>query len=355
MSIESRRVPIGVVGLITPWNYPLLQCAMKLFPAIVSGNTIVLKCSEETPLSILRLCHLIKESGFPKGVINVVPGYGPIAGERLTMCSNVRMISFTGSYTVGQRIMKASSESNLKKVDIEMGCKTPIIVFSDSDIDCAIKCVIEASFKNTAQCCFTPVRLYLQESIYDRFLLRLIESTKSLKTSSFSDSSDNFCGPLISNEQMMKVFDLIKKGKDEKFKVEIGGERMFDKGYFIQPTIFSNVTETSSLFMDCFGPVLLVMRPFKDCEEVIERVNKYSGYWTISSVFTKCNDTAELMMRSMCTGACWVNCFDMKKCYVPFGSRKMSGMVKESGEECLWNYSTLKVMYKKFDWKMMKK
>jgi len=324
----------------------LLMCAWKVFPCLAAGNCAVLKCSEETPLTMLKLCHLMRECGFPKGVINVVPGYGPTAGERLTRHMKVSKISFTGSNLVGSMIMKASSESNLKKVQLELGGKSTLVVFADCNLEEAVTSAVESYFRNTSRNCCTSSRLMIQDTIYDKFMTRFIEATKSMKTS--SQDMDTCTGPLMNKTQFTKVMGFIKRGKEEKLKLEIGGDRMFEKGYFVQPTVFSGVPETSELMEEVFGPVVFVMKPFKDCMEVMERVNRTKCSFS-SGVFTKCPDTAEAFVRTVRTGTVWVNSYNMTNWNVPCGGMKMCGTGCVYGAEAMKEYTTTKSCYKKFD------
>ena len=270
-TIHSRRVPYGPVGLISPWNYPLLMAAWKLFPALAAGNTIVLKPSEETPITILKLCSLFRDVGFPAGVVNVVTGYGHIAGDRLTMHKDILKVSFTGSTGVGRMIMKNSSDSNLKKITLELGGKSPVIICNDADLDLASFWVFDGIFRNTAQNCSAGTRIYVQEGVYEEFIKRLNERVSQMKIGD-SFQKGNFMGPLINEKQFKRVLGYIDHGLNvEKLEKVCGGTRLFQKGYFVAPTIFRDVPDSSKLAREeIFGPVLVVMKPFKTLKEGLD-------------------------------------------------------------------------------------
>lgn len=350
-SIQSRRVPYGVVGCISPWNYPLLMFAWKVFPAMAAGNSVVSKISEETPLTALKFAKLFQELSFPKGLLNIITGYGHIAGERLTRHPDVNKISFTGSPLVGRLIMKASSETNLKNVHLELGGKSPMVVFADADLDNALDWVIEGAFRNTSQNCNCGSRLLLQEEIYDEFLKKLTERTKNLKVGLYSEEGV-FIGPIINKKQYDNIWRYINQGTDnEKLQLTTGGKRPehLQKGYFIEPTIFANVSDDSKLAREeIFGPVLCVLKPFKTVEEVIQRSND-TIYGLASGVFTKDMSKAEYFVRNVDSGTVWVNYYNITPYNVPFGGMKLSGFGRDNGEEALHEYTTTKAIYYRYD------
>ena len=280
----TRHEPIGVVGQIIPWNFPLLMAAWKLAPALTTGNVIILKLAEQTPLTGLYLASLIREAGFPPGVVNVIPGYGPTAGAAIAEHMDVDKVAFTGSTEVGHLIMQAAGKSNLKNVSLELGGKSPNIVLKDADIDYAVEMSNFALFFNQGQCCCAGSRCFVQEEIYDEFLRKSIERANKTKV------GDPFCagtgqGPQVDKIQFDKILGMIESGKEEGAKLECGGNRFGDKGYFIQPTIFSGVTDEMTIAKEeIFGPVMQILK-FKTIEEVIERGNK-TNYGLAASVFT---------------------------------------------------------------------
>ena len=345
MTIQSRKVPYGVVGLISPWNYPLLMAAWKLFPAIAAGNCAVLKCSEITPLTMLKFCHYFVEVGFPKGVVNVVPGHGHIAGERLIRHMDVSKISFTGSTAVGRKILKASSETNLKKVHLELGGKSPLVVFADANLDEAVKWAIDAAFRNSSQNCCAGSRLFVQDSIYDAFLKMLVSETKKIIVGSYKED-DNFIGPLVNKIQFDRVMNYIKIGTEqEKLNLCTGGKRLFDKGYFVEPTIYSNVPDSSKLAREeIFGPVLSVMTPFKTIHEALNRANS-TEYGLGAGVFTSNMDTAEHFVRNIISGTVWVNVYNPTNYNIPFGGFKQSGFGRDNAYEGISEFTTTKAVY----------
>jgi len=303
-----------------------------------------LKCSEETPLTILKLCHYFKEVGFPKGVINVLPGYGHIIGERLSHHDKISKISFTGSSMVGSKVLLASANSNLKKVHLELGGKSPVVIFDDSNFEESIKWTIDAAFRNTCQNCSAGTRILVQAGIYDKFVKRLVEEKKKLKVSSFL-SDDNFIGPLINKKQFDRVLNYIKIGKEEKLNLATGGKRLFDKGYFVEPTIFSHVPDSSKLAIDeIFGPVLVVLTPFKNIKESLERANN-TKYGLGAAVFTSNMSTAEYFVRNIDSGTIWVNCYNLSPFNIPFGGMKESGFGRDNGYEAILEFTTTKAIY----------
>lgn len=348
-TIQTRRIPYGVVGLISPWNYPLMMCAWKLLPALAAGNSVVLKPSEETPLTILKLGNLIQKADFSAGLINILPGYGHIAGNHLSHHKGINRVSFTGSSATGRNVMKAAAESNLKGVHLELGGKSPMLVCSDADLDNAVFWVIDAAFRNSTQNCVAGTKIFVQEDIYEKFTKMLIEKTKEIKVGD-AFNEENFIGPLINQKQFEKVMGYINHGiENEKLLLGCGGRRLYDKGYFVEPTIFLNVPEESKLAKEeIFGPVFCVMKPFKTIHEAIERAND-SDYGLGAGIFTSNSSAQELFVRKIQAGSVWVNNYNINPYYVPFGGLKQSGFGRDNAYEALLEYTTTKAVYYKHD------
>ncbi|KAH8880108.1 acetaldehyde dehydrogenase, partial [Thozetella sp. PMI_491] len=328
---------IGVCGQIIPWNFPLLMLAWKIGPALATGNTVVLKTAEQTPLSALVFAQYVKEAGFPPGVLNIISGFGKVAGAAISSHMDVDKVAFTGSTVVGRTIMKAAAASNLKKVTLELGGKSPNIVFKDADIEQAISWVNFGIYYNHGQCCCAGSRVYVQEDIYDKF----IESFKARAAANKVGDpflNDTFQGPQVSQLQYDRIMGYIQAGKDEGAKVEVGGERLGDKGYFIKPTIFSNVTPDMKIMQEeIFGPVAAIAK-FKDEDEVIAQANN-STYGLAAAVHTKDLNTALRVSNALRAGTVWVNCYNMLHHQLPFGGFKESGIGRELGEAALANYT----------------
>lgn len=336
----TRQEPIGVCGQIIPWNFPLLMWAWKIGPAIATGNTVVLKTAEQTPLSALVAAQLVKEAGFPPGVINIISGFGKIAGAALSSHMDVDKIAFTGSTVVGRQIMKAAAGSNLKKVTLELGGKSPNIVFNDADIDNAISWVNFGIFFNHGQCCCAGSRIYVQSGIYDKFVEKFKERAVANKVGD-PFHSETFQGPQVSQIQYDRIMGYIQEGKKEGATVVTGGERHGDKGYFIQPTIFSNVTEDMKIMQEeIFGPVCSIAK-FETEEEVIKTGNN-STYGLAAAVHTNNLNTAIRVANALRAGTVWVNSYNMLHHQIPFGGYKESGIGRELGEAALANYTQTK-------------
>ncbi|EGR31572.1 hypothetical protein IMG5_106650 [Ichthyophthirius multifiliis] len=340
----SRREPFGVVGLISPWNYPLMMCEWKFGPALATGNCIVHKPSEETPLTILRFAELIKEAGFPPGVFNIVPGYGNIAGEALARSQKVGKISFTGSTAVGRKILQASSETNLKKVALELGGKSPVIVCPSADLDKTIVAIWFAFTQNMGQSCDAGSRLLIHESIYDECLKRLIKMNESVIIGDAFDGANH--GPQVNKIQFQRILQFIEETKNLKdVRVILGGERWGQKGYFIKPTIFANVDDNARIAQEeIFGPVLAVLKPWKTIEEVIERANN-SSYGLACGIMSSNLTECELLAKEIDAGNVYINSYAISQRYMPFGGYKQSGFGRDGGEEGLLEYTQVKSVY----------
>lgn len=314
--------------------------AWKIGPAVATGNTVVLKTAEQTPLSGLFAASLIKEAGFPPGVINIISGFGKVAGAALASHMDVDKVAFTGSTVVGRQIMKAAAGSNLKKVTLELGGKSPNIVFNDADIDNAISWVNFGIFFNHGQCCCAGSRVYVQEGIYDKFVEKFKARALANKVGD-PFKADTFQGPQVSQLQYDRIMGYIKDGKDAGAKVETGGERHGTEGYFIQPTIFSNVTEDMKIMQEeIFGPVCSIAK-FSTEEEIIKTGNN-STYGLAAAVHTSNLNTAIRVSNALKAGTVWVNCYNMLHHQVPFGGYKESGIGRELGEAALANYTQTK-------------
>lgn len=337
-----RKEPIGVCGQIIPWNFPLLMWAWKIGPAVATGNTVVLKTAEQTPLSALVACSLIVQAGFPPGVINVISGFGRVAGAAVASHPKIDKIAFTGSTVVGRAILKAAADSNLKKVTLELGGKSPNIVFDDADIDDAISWVNFGIFFNHGQCCCAGSRVYVQEGIYDKFVARFRErAAKNVVGDPFHQ--ETFQGPQVSQLQFDRIMGYIESGKREGATVEIGGGRHGEKGYFIQPTVFSNVREDMQIMKEeIFGPVCAISK-FKTKEDVIALGND-SNYGLAAAVHTKDLNTALEVSNSLRAGTVWVNSYNLLHHQLPFGGYKESGIGRELGEAALENYLQTKTV-----------
>lgn len=338
----TKREPVGVCGQIIPWNFPLLMWAWKIGPAIATGCTVVLKTAEQTPLSGLVAATLIKEAGFPPGVVNVLSGFGKTAGAAISSHMDIDKVAFTGSTLVGRTIMKAAANSNLKKVTLELGGKSPNIVFADADIDDAISWVNFGIFYNHGQCCCAGSRIYVQEGIYDKFVERFKErAAKNVVGDPFDEKT--FQGPQVSQLQYDRIMEYIEAGKSEGAKVEIGGERHGDLGYFIQPTIFSNVEPSMKIMQEeIFGPVCSIAK-FKDLEDVLE-IGNNTTYGLAAAVHTKDLNTAIKASDGLKAGTVWVNSYNVLHWSLPFGGFKQSGIGRELGKAALDNYTQVKTV-----------
>jgi len=338
----TRHEPVGIVGQIIPWNFPLLMQAWKLAPALACGNVVVLKLAEQTPLTGLYVASLVAEAGFPPGVVNIIPGYGPTAGAAIASHKDIDKVAFTGSTMTGQIIQAAAAKSNLKRVTLELGGKSPNIVFADTDLDYAIEMSHFALFFNQGQCCCAGSRTFVEESIYDEFVEKSTLRAQNRLVGNPHDMNTEQ-GPQVDKEQFEKILDLIESGKKDGAKLECGGGQVGDKGYFIQPTVFSGVEDHMRIAQEeIFGPVQQILK-FKDPNDLLERANN-TIYGLAASVFTKDLDKALMVANGVRAGTVWVNCYDVLSAQVPFGGFKMSGMGRELGEYGLQQYSEVKTV-----------
>jgi len=338
----TRHEPVGVVGQIIPWNFPLLMQAWKLGPALAAGNTVVLKPAEQTPLTALRVGELIIEAGFPAGVVNILPGYGPTAGAAIARHNGVDKVAFTGSTEVGHLIMEAAARSNLKRVTLELGGKSPNIVFADADMDQAIEGAHFALFFNQGQCCCAGSRLFVEAKAYDEFVEKSVARAKKRKVGDpFDPASEQ--GPQVDDVQFEKVMSYILAGKTEGASLVAGGNRVGNRGFFIEPTVFADVKDDMKIAKEeIFGPVMSIMK-FKDVEEVVERSNR-TEYGLAAAVWTRDISKAHAIANSVRAGTVWVNCYDVFDAAAPFGGFKQSGIGRELGEYGLQQYTEVKTV-----------
>jgi aldehyde dehydrogenase (NAD+) len=338
----TRHEPVGVCAQIIPWNFPMLMMAWKWGPALAAGCTLVLKAAEQTPLTALRVAELAMEAGFPPGVVNVLTGFGPTAGGALARHMDVDKVAFTGSTEVGHEIMKASAESNLKRVTLELGGKSPNIVFADTDLDAAVEGAYFALFFNQGQCCCAGSRLYVEEKIHDEFVQKLVEKAKSRKVGDpFTKGTHQ--GPQVDKTQFDKVMGYIDAGKSEGANMVCGGGRVGQRGFFIEPTVFDDVQDEMKIAQEeIFGPVLSVIR-FKDTADVIKRANN-NPYGLAAAVWTRDIEKAHAVANGVRAGTVWVNCYDVFDAAAPFGGFKLSGIGRELGEYGLQNYTEVKTV-----------
>ncbi|KAK6179022.1 hypothetical protein SNE40_011472 [Patella caerulea] len=336
----TRHEPVGICGQIVPWNYPFTLLFFKAAAALACGCVCVVKPAEQTPLTTLYAGSLIKEAGFPPGVVNIIPGDGPTAGVAITHHPDINKVSFTGSTEVGQLIMQASGMSNLKRTSLELGGKSPNIVFGDFDLDAAVAWSHAAVMENMGQICVAGTRTFVHESIYDEFVTKSAAMARNrIVGDPFDETTQN--GPQIDDVQFEKILELIESGKKEGAKVECGGEKIGDKGYYIQPTVFSNVQDNMRIAKEeIFGPVQQILK-FSDEDEVIERANN-THYGLGAAVFTNDINRALKFASGLQAGTVWVNCNLIMSPQAPFGGFKMSGMGRELGEYGLEEYLEVK-------------
>ncbi|CAN3354503.1 potassium-activated aldehyde dehydrogenase, mitochondrial [Diutina catenulata] len=338
----TRREPIGVCGQIIPWNFPLLMAAWKLGPVLATGCTTVLKTAESTPLSALYLATLFKDAGVPAGVINIISGFGKTTGNAIATHPKIKKIAFTGSTATGRHIMKAAADSNLKKVTLELGGKSPNIVFNDADVEATVKHLVTGIFYNTGEVCCAGSRIYIQEGVYDEVLAAFKKAAESVKIGNPFDESV-FMGAQASTMQLDKILKYIEIGKNEGARVITGGERLGDKGYFVKPTIFADVKEDMQIVKDeIFGPVVTISK-FKDVEEVVALAND-SEYGLAAGIHTENINTAINVANRLSSGTVWVNTYNDFNPMVPFGGYSQSGIGREMGEEALDNYTQVKAV-----------
>jgi phenylacetaldehyde dehydrogenase len=335
----TLREPVGVVGQIVPWNFPLLMTAWKLGPALATGCTIVLKPAEQTPLSALRLGELIVEAGYPDGVVNIVPGFGETAGAALSAHPDVDKIAFTGSTEVGKIIVQAAA-GNLKKVSLELGGKSPNIVLQDADVESAIAGGANAIFFNHGQCCTAGSRLFVHKSMYDKVVAGVAERAKKIRMGPGMDPTTDM-GPLVSQEQLDRVCGYLESGLAEGATAVTGGKKMNTRGYFVQPTVLVDTNPNMKIIREeIFGPVVAAI-PFSDLDEVLVAANS-SVYGLAAAIWTKDIRKAHTLAAKLRAGTVWVNCYNVFDAAMPFGGYKQSGWGREMGHEVLNLYTQVK-------------
>ena len=337
----TRREPIGVVGQIIPWNFPLLMAAWKLGPALATGCTIVLKPAEQTPLSALRLGELAVEAGLPPGVLNIVTGFGETAGAALAAHPDVDKIAFTGSTEVGKLIVQAAA-GNLKKVTLELGGKSPNIVFDDADLKHATAGAANAIFFNHGQCCCAGSRLYVEDKIFDKVVEGVSESAKKIRVGPGMNPDTNM-GPLVSEEQFKRVRSYMEAGLNEGAKAVVGGKTVGNRGYFVEPTVLVNTNPNMKVVREeIFGPVVTAM-PFKSIDEIAAEANN-TAYGLAAGIWTKDIAKAHSLANKLKAGTVWINCYNVFDAAMPFGGYKQSGWGREMGKEALELYTETKAV-----------
>ena len=337
----TLRQPVGVVGQIIPWNFPLLMLAWKWGPALACGNTLVMKPAEQTPLTALRMGELAIEAGFPPGVINLINGLGEVAGAALVAHPDVDKIAFTGHVDTAKIIQRQAAET-LKRTTFELGGKSPNVIFADADMDDAVAGAFHAIYFHGGQCCTAGSRLFVEKKIHGEFVDRLVALASKRSIGDPLDPATEQ-GPQVSQEQMDKILHYVDLGQKQGAQLRTGGARRGESGFFVEPTVFDNVKDDMAIARDeIFGPVVSVL-PFSQVDEVVERANN-TTYGLAAAVWTKDIDKAHLFAKRVKAGTVWVNCYHVVDTTTPFGGFKMSGQGRENGEAALEHYTEMKTV-----------
>jgi aldehyde dehydrogenase (NAD+) len=338
----TRHEPIGVVGQIIPWNYPMLMQSWKLAPALATGNTVVMKPAEQTPLSALRIGELLLEAGYPEGVVNILPGFGPTAGAALACHMDVDKVAFTGSTEIGRLIMTAAAQSNLKRVSLELGGKSPNIIFADTDLDAAVEGAHMGIFVNQGQSCCSGSRVFVEEKIYQQFVEKSVARAAKRRVGDPLDPTTDQ-GPQVDQSQFDRIMGYIESGRIEGATLACGGERVGNRGYFIRPAVFADVQDDMTIAREeIFGPVMSVIA-FNNVDEAIARANN-TDYGLAAGVWTSDIKKAHAVANGVRAGTIWVNCYHVLDARAPFGGFKQSGMGRELGEYALHEYTEVKTV-----------
>ncbi|MGH6949094.1 MAG: aldehyde dehydrogenase family protein, partial [Kiloniellales bacterium] len=340
------REPAGVVAAVVPWNFPLLMASWKLGPALAVGNSVILKPAEQSPLTALRIAELAIEAGIPEGVFNVVPGFGETAGQALGRHNDVDVVAFTGSAEVGKYFLRYAGESNMKRVGLECGGKTPNIVMADApDLDAAATAAAWGIFFNQGEVCNAGSRLLVEESIKDRVLEKVMEVGKAIKVGDPLDPATEM-GAMVDDTQMSRVLGYIDAGRKEGARLAMGGERIRadSGGFYIAPTVFDNVSNKMKIAQEeIFGPVLSTIT-FKDYEDAV-KIGNDTIYGLAAAIWTRDIDKAHKAARALRAGSVWINCFDAGDMTTPFGGFKQSGFGRDKSLHALDKYSELKTVW----------
>lgn len=338
----TRHEPIGVVGQVIPWNYPLVMAAWKMGAALATGCTIVLKPAEQTPLSLLYTVQLFHEAGFPPGVVNFVPGFGPTAGAAVIRHPDIEKVAFTGSTATGKSIMRQAADT-IKHVTLELGGKSPNIILEDADLSEAIPGAFNGIMYNHGQNCSAGSRVFVHRKHYDKVVDELAKMADNVKLGSGMDPETDM-GPLVTKKQQERVLGYIQKGKDEGARIVAGGDKALEKGYFVRPTVFADVTDEMTIAKEeIFGPVVVVL-PFDSTEEVIERAN-HTPFGLAAGVWTENVKTAHQVANQLKAGTVWINDYNLENAASPFGGYKQSGIGREMGSYALDNYTEVKSIW----------